>query len=74
VDQATVLSAVELVYAAPVTSPPILTAPQPANLLLELEAQQDHLLRELDDLNMCIEQAIVAGQMSVRRPGEADAK
>ena len=46
---------------------PVFSAPQSARLLLDLETQQDHLLRELDDLNQRIEQAIVSGQMSVRR-------
>ena len=47
------------------------SAPQSAQLLVNLEAQQDRLLRELDDLNRRIEQAIVSGQMNVRRAGES---
>lgn len=46
---------------------PFFSAPQSAQLLIDLESQQDQLLRELDDLNHRIEQAIVAGQLSVRR-------
>jgi hypothetical protein len=49
---------------------PVFSAPQSARLLLDLEAQQDHLLRELDELNHRIEQAIVSGQMSVRGVAE----
>jgi hypothetical protein len=45
----------------------ILAAPQSAQLMIDLEAQQDNLLRDLDELNHRIEQAIVAGQMGVRR-------
>ncbi|HTQ40191.1 MAG TPA: hypothetical protein VMJ32_14285 [Pirellulales bacterium] len=58
--------------AAPILSAPVFSAPQSAQLLIELESQQDHLLRELDDLNLRIEQAIVVGQMSVRRPAESE--
>ena len=47
---------------APVTFAP----PQSANLLIELEAQQDELLRQLDELNSRVEQAITAGQLHVR--------
>lgn len=47
---------------APVTFAP----PQSANLLIELEARQDDLLRQLDDLNSRVEQAIAAGQLHVR--------
>jgi hypothetical protein len=46
---------------------PIFSAPQSAQLLIDLESQQDQLLHELDALNQRIEQAIVTGQMSVRR-------
>lgn len=46
---------------APVTFAP----PQSANLLIELEARQDDLLRQLDDLNSRVEQAISAGQLHV---------
>jgi hypothetical protein len=49
---------------------PVFSAPQSAQLLIELETQQDHLLRELDELNHRIEQAITAGQMSVRRAAD----
>jgi hypothetical protein len=78
VDQATVVTApISAVFvsavpvsAAPVSSAPVFSAPQSAQLLIELENQQDHLLRELDDLNRRIEQAIVSGQMSVRRPAD----
>jgi len=45
----------------------ILAAPQSAQLMIDLEAQQDNLLRDLDELNHRIEQAIVTGQMGVRR-------
>ena len=45
----------------------VFRAPESARLLIDLETQQDQLLRELDELNQRIEQAIVAGQMSVRR-------
>lgn len=48
-------------------SKPVFSAPQSAQLLIDLESQQDQLLRELDDLNHRIEQAIVSGQLSVRR-------
>ncbi|HZZ29822.1 MAG TPA: hypothetical protein VFE46_17635 [Pirellulales bacterium] len=58
------------VDSAPIVSAPGVSAPQPVQLLVELEAQQDRLLRDLDDLNQQIEQAIVVGQMSVRRPAE----
>ena len=66
-DQATAIS-------APTFSAPVFSAPQSAQLLLQLEAQQDHLLRELDDLNHRIEQAIITGQMSVRRAAEPAAR
>jgi hypothetical protein len=42
------------------------TAPQSAQLLIDLDAQQDAVLRELDELNASIEQAITAGQLSIR--------
>jgi hypothetical protein len=45
----------------------VFSAPESAQLLIDLESQQDQLLRELDDLNHRIEQAIVTGQLSVRR-------
>jgi hypothetical protein len=41
-------------------------APQSAELLIDLEARQDNLIRELDELNDRIEQAIVFGQIGVR--------
>ena len=52
---------------------PVFSAPQSAQLLIDLEAQQDQLLRELDALNQRIEQAIVAGQMCVHRNETAPA-
>jgi hypothetical protein len=45
---------------------PVFSAPQSAQLLIDLETQQDQLLRELDELNQRIEQAIVVGQISVK--------
>ncbi len=72
-DQSTVSSSNEAICAAPISTASVFNAPQSAQLLIDLEAQQDHLLRELDELNMRIEQAIVAGQMHVRRPSEANA-
>ncbi len=45
----------------------VFSAPQSAQLLIDLEVQQDQLLRELDELNQRIEQAIVVGQISVKR-------
>ncbi|HEY2827856.1 MAG TPA: hypothetical protein VGJ04_09675 [Pirellulales bacterium] len=51
-------------------TPVVFSAPESAQLLIDLEAQQDHLLHELDDLNQRIEQAIVSGQLGVRRAVE----
>ena len=48
------------------STPVTFGAPQSANLLIELEAKQDELLRQLDELNSRIEQAITAGQIHVR--------
>jgi len=47
-------------------SPPKIIAPQSAELLIELEAQQNEILQNLDDLNRRIEQAITSSQLSVR--------
>jgi len=47
-------------------SPQQVIAPQSAELLIELEAQQDEVLRDLDDLNRRIEQVITSSQISVR--------
>jgi len=47
-------------------SPPQVIAPQSAQLLIDLEAQQDEVLRDLDELNLLIEQAITSSQISVR--------
>jgi hypothetical protein len=47
-------------------APSDIVPPQPATFLMELEARQDDLLRQLDALNHQIEQAIVAGQLYVR--------
>ena len=44
----------------------ILNAPETAQLLIDLESRQDQVLRELDELNMRIEQAITFGQLGVR--------
>ena len=52
----------------------VFSAPQSARLLIDLETQQDHLLRELDDLNQRIEQAIVSGQMSVRHSADLEVR
>jgi hypothetical protein len=49
---------------------PVFSAPQSAQLLIDLEAQQDALLRDLDELNQRIEQAIVTGQMGVKHANE----
>ena len=46
---------------APVSFAP----PESASLLIELEARQDDLLRQLDELNSRVEQAISAGQLHV---------
>ena len=43
------------------------TAPDSANLLIELEARQDDVIQQLDELNRLIEQAIVTGQLGVSR-------
>ena len=45
-------------------------APESAQLLIELDCEQDDILRQLDELNHRIEQAIVMGQMSIRTPAE----
>jgi hypothetical protein len=39
--------------------------PESASLLIELETRQDDLLRQLDELNSRVEQAIAAGQLHV---------
>ncbi len=54
-------SAFRIFMDAPVTFAP----PQSASLLIELEARQDDLLRQLDELNSRVEQAIAAGQLHV---------
>jgi hypothetical protein len=46
------------------------TIPDSAQFLIDLEAQQDELLRALDELNARIEKVIVSGQLVVRRPEE----
>jgi hypothetical protein len=46
--------------------------PESARLLIELEARQDDVLRELDELNTRIERTITSGQMSIS-PGSATA-
>jgi hypothetical protein len=51
---------------APVVFPP----PESARFLIELEARQDELLRQLDELNHRIEQAITMGQIGIRRAEE----
>jgi hypothetical protein len=40
--------------------------PQSAQLLSQLEVQQDEVLRELDELNRRIEQVIASSQIRVR--------
>jgi hypothetical protein len=40
-------------------------APQATQLLIDLEAQQDEVLRELDELNLRIEQAISGSQPAI---------
>ena len=45
-----------------------LNAPETAQLLIDLETRQDQVLRELDELNSRIEQAIAYGQLGVRSP------
>ena len=47
-------------------SPPKIIAPQSAELLMELESQQDEVLRDLDDLNLRIEQVITSSQIRIR--------
>jgi hypothetical protein len=47
-------------------SPSQVIAPQSAQLLLELEGQQDEVLRDLDELNRRIEQVIASSQIRVR--------
>ena len=42
-------------------------APQSAQLLMDLEAQQDDILRQLDELNLRVEQAITKSQLAVHR-------
>jgi hypothetical protein len=44
----------------------VLNAPETAQLLMDLESRQDQVLRELDELNARIEQAITFGQLGVR--------
>jgi hypothetical protein len=44
--------------------------PESARLLIELEARQDDVLRELDELNTRIERAITSGAMSIS-PGSS---
>jgi hypothetical protein len=43
----------------------ILNAPETAQLLFDLESRQDQVLRELDELNTRIEQAITFGQLGI---------
>jgi hypothetical protein len=45
-----------------------LNAPETTQLLMDLETRQDQVLRELDELNSRIEQAIAYGQLGVRSP------
>ena len=40
--------------------------PQSAQLLIDLESQQDDVLRQLDELNVRIEQAINGSQLAIR--------
>jgi len=40
-------------------------APQSAQLLIDLEAQQDDVLRQLDELDVRIEQAISGSQLAI---------
>jgi len=47
-------------------SPLKIIAPQSAELLMELESQQDEVLRDLDDLNLRIEQVITSSQIRIR--------
>jgi len=47
-------------------APPPILAPHSAQLLIELEAQQDEVLRDLDELNRRIEQVITSSQIRVR--------
>jgi hypothetical protein len=47
---------------------PSVCPPQSASLLIELEAQQEDLLRQLDELNRRIEQAIRSGQVHIHAP------
>jgi hypothetical protein len=52
-------------------SPPTVFAPpESALFLIELEARQDDVLRQLDELNHRIEQAITLGQIGIRRAEE----
>lgn len=44
--------------------------PESARLLIELEARQDDVLRELDELNTRIERAITSGQLGIS-PGSS---
>jgi hypothetical protein len=41
--------------------------PETAQLLIDLESQQDEVLRELDELNLRIEQVIIGSQLAIRR-------
>ncbi len=52
------------------SAPTIFAPPESARFLIELEARQDEVLRQLDDLNHRIEQAIVMGQIGIRRAEE----
>jgi hypothetical protein len=49
------------------SAPVIFAPPESARFLIELEARQDEVLRQLDELNHRIEQAIVMGQVGIRR-------
>ncbi len=46
-------------------------APPSLQFLVELEARQDEVLRELDELNFRIEQAIAGSMLQVRRESKA---
>ena len=49
------------------SAPVVFAPPESARFLIELEARQDEVLRQLDELNHRIEQAIVLGQVGIRR-------
>ncbi len=58
------------------TSPVIFAPPESAGLLIELEARQDDVLRQLDELNAQIEHAITSGQLNIiakQLPNETNA-